>query len=87
MDRVPIPAWKHLPHLGYLQYRNGVTHRALDVKNIKYLPPLNPYLGFINHSVPPVKEPPAEKKDASTQTEPVPEFELGKQLMDKMGYK
>ncbi len=87
MDRrIPIPAWKHMPHLGFLHYPNGVSHRALDTKNILYLPPLNPYLGFINHSVRATQTVPATR-DASTQTDPVPEYELGKQLMGKMRYK
>lgn len=87
-NRIPIPAWKHMPHLGFLHYHSSVTSRALDTSDILYLPPLNPYLGFINHSVRATQthlEP--ATREASTQTDRVPEYELGKQLMGKMRYK
>lgn len=50
------------------------------------MPPLNPYLGFINHSIvnPPVEL--VQKKDVGTQTDPDKAMELGQQIIDKMGY-
>jgi hypothetical protein len=84
-DRVNVPAWNHFPFLGYLHYRNKITMKSLEQPRT-ILPPLNPYLGFINHSIvnPPVEL--VQKKDVGTQTDPDKAMELGQQIIDKMGY-
>lgn len=84
--RINVPEWNHFPLLGYLHYRNGITSKMLEQTNRTILPPLNPYLGFFNHSL--VINPPTtvQKKDVGTQTDPDKAMELGQQIIDKMGY-
>ena len=88
MDRrINVPEWNHFPFLGYLHYRSGITSKILEQANKTILPPLNPYLGFFNHSLPIIHPPPTvQKKDVGTQTEPNNAMELGQQILDKIGY-
>jgi len=82
MDKINVPQWNHFPFLGYLHYKNRLTTKISDNNNSIYLPALNPYLGFINHSI---KLEPVTR-DMGTQTEPNLAMMLGQQIIDKMGY-
>jgi len=99
MDKINIPAWNHFPFLGYLHYRNPTSVKFVHTPQRIWLPPLNPYLGFINHAVPvpavPAVKPNVktqevhavvETREVGTQTEPNRAMELGQQIIDKMGY-
>lgn len=98
MDKINIPAWNHFPFLGYLHYRNHTSIKFVHTPQRIWLPPLNPYLGFINHAVPALQVVEAksfkaqevnavvETRDIGTQTEPNRAMELGQQIIDKMGY-
>ncbi len=86
-ERINVPAWNHFPFLGYLHYRNRLTTKILAQPQRTMLPPLNPYLGFINHSLPVIPLPViVHKRDVGTQTDPDKATELGQQIIDKMGY-
>lgn len=100
MDKINIPAWNHFPFLGYLHYRNQTSIKFVQTPRRVWLPPLNPYLGFINHAALPAALPAVEQKKVKTQevhavvetrdigiqTEPNRAMELGQQIIDKMGY-
>jgi len=88
MDKkVNVPAWNHFPFLGYLHYSNKITTRF--TRPPQFLPPLNPYLGFINHALPrPLVV--VETKTVATQTDSgmynIKAMELGQQIIDNMNY-
>tara|TARA_B110000008_G_scaffold9378_1_gene9125 strand:- start:2237 stop:2521 length:285 start_codon:yes stop_codon:yes gene_type:complete len=93
MDKINIPAWNHFPFLGYLHYKNTTAIKFVHKPQKLWLPPLNPYLGFINHAVP-LKVQSKDKevgtivetREIGTQTDPDRAMELGQQIIDKMGY-
>tara|TARA_B100000925_G_scaffold285866_1_gene262770 strand:- start:171 stop:434 length:264 start_codon:yes stop_codon:yes gene_type:complete len=86
MDKVKVATWNHFPFLGYLHYKNKTTQKtiAMEQANKIILPPLNPYLGFINHSLLFVDTKSTMTK--ATQTEPCRAMELGQQIITKIGY-
>ena len=88
MDKINIPAWNHFPFLGYLHYKNTTATKFVHPPQKLWLPPLNPYLGFINHAIPVQKDKEVviETREIGTQTEPDRAMELGQQIIDKMGY-
>lgn len=88
MDKINIPAWNHFPFLGYLHYKNTTAIKFVHKPEKLWLPPLNPYLGFINHAIPVQKDKKVviETREIGTQTEPDKAMELGQQIIDKMGY-
>ena len=86
-DRINVTAWNHFPFLGYLHYKTKTTQKtiAMEQANKVILPPLNPYLGFINHSVLYMAVD-RLSKDKATQTDTCRATELGQQIIDKIGY-
>ena len=86
-NRINVREWNLFPFLGYLHYRSKITNKILEQPNRTILPPLNPYLGVFNHSLPVIPPPTiVQKKEVGTQTDPDKAMELGQQIIDKMGY-
>lgn len=87
MDKVKVNTWNHFPFLGYLHYNNRTTQKtiAMEQANKVILPPLNPYLGFINHSLLFI-DIPNQTCTKATQTDPCRAMELGQQIINKIGY-
>ncbi len=81
-NRINVPAWNHFPFVGYLHYESRITSKFTNTPQKLILPPLNPYLGFFNHSV----NKTVHTREVGTQTEPDKAMELGQQIIDKMGY-
>lgn len=81
MNKIKVPEWNHFPFIGYLHYKNRYTMKIIESSCDLYLPPLNPYLGFINHAN---LSPAPQKKDIGVQTDPDEAMELGQQIIDKI---
>ena len=85
--RVRVKSWNHFPFFGYLHYNTKTTQKtiAMEQANKVILPTLNPYLGYINHSILYTAVDLLEN-DKSTQTDPCRALELGQQIINKIGY-